>query len=106
MKLMVLKISWNWFQEKSVKNNFFSFFRENAGPPFQQEDNRVAFFPEVPLDKVLGKKIEIMAIDIHFMKDGKFHQSWHIEDFASGVDQALNGASPPDFGFDEEFINF
>ena len=66
----------------------------------------VPFFPEVPLDKVLGKKIEIMAIDIHFMKDGKFHQSWHIEDFASGVDQALNGASPPDFGFDEEFINF
>ena len=54
----------------------------------------------------MGKKIEIMAIDIHFMKDGKFHQSWHIEDFASGVDQALNGASPPDFGFDEEFINF
>jgi len=80
--------------------------RNPPGPPFQQEDNRVAFFPEVPLEKVLGKKIEIMAIDIHFMKDGKFHQSWHIEDFASGVDQALNGASPPDFGFDEEFINF
>ena len=47
-----------------------------------------------------------MAIDIHFMKDGKFHQSWHIEDFASGIDQALNGAPPPDFGFDDEYVNF
>ena len=65
----------------------------------------IPFFPGIPLQKVLGKKIETMALDIQFIKDGKIKQSYHIEDFATAADQVVNGEPPPDFGFDDDYIN-
>ena len=65
----------------------------------------IPFFPGIPLEKVLGKKIETMALDIHFIKDGKIKQTYHIEDFATAADQVVNGKPPPDFGFDDDYVN-
>ena len=67
--------------------------------------DHIPFFPGIPLQKVLGKKIETMALDIQFIKDGKIKQSYHIEDFATAADQVVNGNPPPDFGFDDDYIN-
>lgn len=67
--------------------------------------DHIPFFPGIPLQKVLGKKIETMALDIQFIKDGKIKQSYHIEDFATAADQVVNGNPPPDFGFDADYIN-
>ena len=47
-----------------------------------------------------------MALDIHVVTNGLIKQSWHIEDFASILQQVLNGEPIPDFGFDDEYIDY
>ena len=58
-------------------------------------EGRNPLFPGIPQDKVKGKRFEINAHDIHIVHEGKIRRSWHIEDWASALDQALNANPPP-----------
>ena len=63
-------------------------------------------FPGIPVEKLIGKKFETIAIDIHKIVDGKIKQSYHIEDWQTAAGQMLNETPVPDFGFDRAFIDF
>jgi steroid delta-isomerase-like uncharacterized protein len=41
-------------------------------------------FAELPAS---GRKIEIQAVDIHLVEDGKIQKTWHTEDWMSGLRQ-------------------
>ena len=68
--------------------------------------NELPQFPGIPVEKLIGKKFETMAIDIHKIVDGKIKQSYHIEGWQTALRQMLNGTLVPDFGFDQAFIDF
>merc|ERR1711988_53563 len=68
--------------------------------------NELPQFPGIPVEKLIGKKFETMAIDIHKIVDGKIKQSYHIEGWQTALGQMLNGTLVPDFGFDQAFIDF
>ena len=38
-------------------------------------------FPGIEPSRIIGKKFEVLVIDIQMMKDGKIKQSWHFEDW-------------------------
>lgn len=63
-------------------------------------------FPGIPVEKLIGKKFETIALDIHKIVDGKIKQTYHVEDWQTATGQMLNGTPVPDFGFDREFIDF
>ena len=52
-------------------------------------------FPGVPPAKLAGKSFEMLALDVHYLKEGKIARSWHLEDWASALDQMLNGKPTP-----------
>ena len=75
-----------------------------AGAP--QGYKELPQFPGIPVEKLIGKKFETIALDIHKIVDGKIKQSYHIEDWQTAAGQMLNGTPVPDFGFNREFIDF
>jgi len=68
--------------------------------------NELPQFPGVPVEKLIGKKFQTLALDIHKIVDGKIKQSFHIEDWQTALAQMLNGTPAPDFGFDRAYIDF
>merc|ERR1712156_1290665 len=68
--------------------------------------NELPQFPGIPVEKLIGKKFETMAIDIHKIVDGKIKQSYHTEGWQTALGQMLNGTLVPDFGVDRAFIDF
>ena len=68
--------------------------------------NELPQFPGIPVEKLIGKKFETIALDIHKIVDGKIKQTYHVEDWQTAAGQMLIGTPVPDFGFDREFIDF
>ena len=68
--------------------------------------SELPMFPGIPVEKLIGKKFESMALDIQTIVDGKIKQSYHIEDWVTGLQQLLNGTPAPDFGFDQDYLDF
>lgn len=66
----------------------------------------IPFFPGIEPSKLLGKKFETAAMDVHRIFDGKIQQSYHIEDWRTALYQMIKEEPVPDFGFDHEYINF
>ena len=57
--------------------------------------NGLPMFPGIDVEQLKGKSFSIQANDVHFVRDGKIHRSWHVEDWESAKAQMLNGAEPP-----------
>jgi len=70
------------------------------------DSNDLPQFPGIPFKKLIGKKFQTLALDIHKIVDGKIKQSFHIEDWQTALAQMLNGTPAPDFGFDRAYIDF
>jgi len=68
--------------------------------------NEIPLWPGIDPEKLKGKKFETLALDCHRIIDGKIKQSYHIEDWQQAADQMLNGKPVPDFGLDEEYLQF
>jgi len=41
-----------------------------------------------------GKSFHIMAIDVHWVVDGKIKESWHVEDWAAAIQQLTDKSGP------------
>ena len=53
-------------------------------------------FPGIPNQKVRGKSFKIAINDLHLLDtDGKIKKTWHAEDWASALDQMVNGKPEP-----------
>merc|ERR1719400_2117371 len=64
------------------------------------------FYPGIDPDRLLGKKFETSAMDVHRIRHGKIQQTYHIEDWRTAIYQMLRNDPVPDFGFGHEYINF
>jgi len=70
------------------------------------DSNDLPQFPGVPFKKLINKKFQTLALDIHKIVEGKIEQSFHFEDWQTASAQMLNGTPAPDFGFDRAYIDF
>jgi len=70
------------------------------------DSNDLPQFPGVPFKKLINKKFQTLALDIHKIVDEKIKQSFHIEDWQTALAQILNRTPAPDFGFDRAYIDF
>ena len=52
-------------------------------------------FPGVPVERLRGRSFKIQTNDLHLIRNGKILRTWHTEDWASALDQMLNGAAEP-----------
>lgn len=66
----------------------------------------IPFYPGIDPDRLLGKKFETSAMDVHRISHGKIQQTYHIEDWRTAIYQMLKDKPVPDFGFGHEYINF
>ena len=55
----------------------------------------IPMFPGIPASKVRGKSFRILINDLHQMENGKIKKTWHAEDWASALEQAVNGKTRP-----------
>ena len=74
-----------------------------GAPPGMDE---IPIFPGIPVEKLIGKKFETLALHLHRIVDGRMKQNFHIEDWQTAVDQMVNDKPPPDFGLDRGYLNF
>ena len=79
-------------------------FTGTVNPP--EGTTAIPFFPGISVDKLNGKSFETATLDIHLIKDGLTKQAWHLEDWASAVDQMVNDKPAPDMGFDDSYIQY
>ena len=42
-----------------------------------------------------GSRVEFAAFDVHHLRDGRFHRSWHLEDNLGLLEQIRAAAQPP-----------
>ena len=68
--------------------------------------DEIPIFPGIPVEKLIGKKFETLALHLHRIVDGRMKQNFHIEDWQTAVDQMVNDKPPPDFGLDRGYLNF
>ena len=58
--------------------------------------DQIPMFPGIPAQKVRGKSFKIAINDLHLLDtDGKIKKTWHAEDWASALDQMVNGKPEP-----------
>ena len=58
--------------------------------------DQIPMFPGIPNQKVRGKSFKIAINDLHLLDtDGKIKKTWHAEDWASALDQMVNGKPEP-----------
>ena len=55
----------------------------------------IPMFPGISATKVRGKTFRILINDLHQMENGKIKKTWHAEDWASALEQAVNGKPQP-----------
>ena len=58
-----------------------------GAPPGMDE---IPIFPGIPVEKLIGKKFETLALHLHRIVDGRMKQNFHIEDWQTAVDQMVN----------------
>ena len=68
--------------------------------------SELPLFPGIPVESLIGKRFETLALDIQTIVDGKIKQSFHVEDWATALNQMLNDTPPPDFGLDRNYTDF
>ena len=68
--------------------------------------DELPIMPGIPVENIVGKKFESMAIDIQTISNGLIKHTYHIEDWSTALQQILNlGGTPIDLGFDSDFTN-
>ena len=72
----------------------FTWFMDD--PLFEQTSSHIIFY----------YYFHTAALDIQVIHDGRIKQTWHLEDFATAMDQIVNGKPIADFGFDDEYIEY
>ena len=55
----------------------------------------IPMFPGVPASKLKNKSFKILINDLHQLENGKIKKTWHAEDWASALEQAVNGKPQP-----------
>jgi hypothetical protein len=80
---------------------------QNQGKIYDgQKENEISFLPGIPAEKFMGKRFETMHLAVHFIRDGKIKQNYHIEDWSTAIHQMLYNRPAPDFGFERDFVDF
>ena len=73
----------------------------NAPPPGSPY---FLMFPNIDPAKLKGKQFVTYALEVHAIRQGKIKQSWSLVDWSTALDQMINGAPVPDFGFSPSYV--